>query len=111
MLLECSDTMSVRTSGIWPPPNDVWSLGIILVELVCGLHPLKYTPLESYRDFCRGVSRIRAVLQTSNEVHAILFDVFQEIPERRPDVRQLRKMIEECDKFFPAQASEAIIRA
>ncbi|BFZ65207.1 Serine/threonine protein kinase [Saitoella coloradoensis] len=83
------------------PANDVWSLGVILVNLTCGRNPWKRaTPSdETYNAYLSDRHFLRSILPLSRELNAILMRVFEPEVARRCTVGELRQAIETCGRF------------
>ena len=92
---ECQGSITNRMSQYSTAANDVWSLGVILINLICGRNPWKQaTPAdETFREYLRDPDFLGKILPISNEVHAILKCVFALRPESRCSVRDLRRWI------------------
>jgi serine/threonine protein kinase len=105
---ECLDQSS-RSASYQCAPNDVWSLGVILVNLTCGRNPWKQASTEdsTYRAFTRDPEFLKSILPLSDELNDILCRIFERNPENRITVRDLRLEIERCSSFsaqpLPAQ--------
>lgn len=90
-------------------PNDVWSLGVILVNLTCGRNPWKSaSPKEStFRAFMEDRSFLKSILPLSDELNEILGMIFELDPSRRISLDDLRQRIIDCPVF--TNKSEPII--
>lgn len=85
-----------------PVPSDVWSLGVILVNLVCGCNPWKQASFihdETYRAFLKKTISLRSILPLSFELDLILQRVFDPNPVTRITLTDLRISIMSCEKF------------
>jgi len=82
-------------------PNDVWSLGVILVNLTCGRNPWKQASFDdsTYRAFTRNPNFLKTILPLSNELNDILIRIFTRNPDERISLRDLRSAIERCHTF------------
>ncbi|KAF8865369.1 kinase-like protein [Acephala macrosclerotiorum] len=90
-------------------PNDVWSLGVILVNLISGRNPWKQASLEDskYRAYLRCPSFLQTSLSISDEAMYILSKVFDPDPATRIHVLQLKQLVYHCSVFAsPAQVSD-----
>jgi len=87
--------------------NDVWSLGVILVNLACGRNPWKKASLEdpTFRAFTKDPHFLSSILPISAELEAILKRVFDCNPSTRVNLRDLRQMILNCNYFTDAPSS------
>jgi serine/threonine protein kinase len=98
---ECQQS-SPRTAGCYASaPNDVWSLGVILVNLTCGRNPWKRaSPSDStFRAYLKDPRMLRTILPLSPELDAILRLVFEVNPQKRITIPQLRHRIRACRRF------------
>lgn len=102
---ECLDQSS-RKPSYRCAPNDIWSLGVILVNLTCGRNPWKQASVEdsTYRAFTRNRNFLKTILPLSDELNDILGMIFERNPEDRITIGQLKRRISECNHFTaPAQ--------
>ncbi len=79
-------------------PNDVWSLGVVLVNLTCGRNPWKKAAPEdsTFRAFLKDPDFLSTILPISSELNAILRRVFECDPRRRISLQELRDLIVAC---------------
>lgn len=82
-------------------PNDVWSLGIILVNLTCGRNPWKRASLEdsTFRAYINNPKFLRSILPLSPELDTILRRIFEIDPLKRITASELRSLILSCTRF------------
>jgi serine/threonine protein kinase len=82
-------------------PNDVWSLGVILVNLTCGRNPWKQASYQdsTYRAYMRSPDFLKTILPLSDDLNAILGRVFDVNPETRISLAELRSRILACSGF------------
>lgn len=83
-------------------PNDIWSLGVILVNLTCGCNPWRSassTNDETFRAFLQNPSFLRSILPLSSELDSILQRVFDPNPITRITLSELRICIVNCTKL------------
>jgi serine/threonine protein kinase len=101
---ECLDQSSMKPSYRCAP-NDVWSLGVILVNLTCGRNPWKAASAEdsTYRAFTKNPNFLKTILPLSDELNNILGMIFARNPEDRITVDQLKLRILHCSGFSAAQ--------
>lgn len=97
---ECLDP-SARRPFYLCAPNDVWSLGVILVNLTCGRNPWKQASFDdsTYRAFTRNPNFLKTILPLSDELNDILARIFTRNPDERISLRDLRSAIERCHTF------------
>lgn len=82
-------------------PNDVWSLGVILVNLCCGRNPWKKASPEdsTFLAFLKDREFLRTILPLSPELNGILKLIFECDPHKRISIPELRKLVMECPRF------------
>lgn len=82
-------------------PNDVWSLGVILVNLTCGRNPWKQASVEdsTYRAYTRHQGFLKTILPLTDELDDILGRIFTPNPDQRISLSELRQRILECPRF------------
>jgi len=106
---ECQQTAPKPFASYASAPNDVWSLGVILVNLTCGRNPWKRACFEdsTFRAFMRDRAFLKSILPLSSELNGILGRVFEPDPSKRITLTELRELILSCDKFttFPQASS------
>lgn len=97
---ECLDPSS-RRPYYYCAPNDVWSLGVILVNLTCGRNPWKQASFEdsTYRAFTRSQDFLKTILPLSDELNDVLGRIFTRNPDERITLPELRRSILACPRF------------
>lgn len=97
---ECLDP-STRRPYYLCAPNDVWSLGVILVNLTCGRNPWKQASMEdsTYRAYTRSPEFLKTILPLTDEFNDILGRIFTRNPEQRIKLAELRQHILACEHF------------
>ncbi|KAI0533895.1 kinase-like domain-containing protein [Xylaria digitata] len=97
---ECMDPSS-RRPFYYCAPNDVWSLGVILVNLTCGRNPWRQASFEdsTYRAFTRSQDFLRTILPLSDDLNDILGRIFTRNPDERITLPELRNRILACSQF------------
>ena len=90
-------SLSLYASG----PNDVWSLGIILVNLTCGRNPWKRASMDdsTFRAYRSNPRFLSSILPLSPELDFILSRIFEHDPRRRIRIPELRNLILRCNNF------------
>ncbi|WYZ42651.1 hypothetical protein EsH8_VI_000350 [Colletotrichum jinshuiense] len=107
---ECLDH-SARRPFYFCAPNDVWSLGVILVNLTCGRNPWKQASFEdsTYRAYTRCPETLKSILPVSDELNDILGRIFTRNPDQRITLPELRTRIQACLRFtIPAMPSTVL---
>ncbi|KAJ4859328.1 kinase-like domain-containing protein [Trichoderma afarasin] len=97
---ECLDP-SARKPYYMCAPNDVWSLGVILVNLTCGRNPWKQASFQdsTYRAYVRSQDFLKTILPLTDELNDILGRIFNPNPEHRVTLSELRNRIIACSQF------------
>ncbi|KAI8369168.1 kinase-like domain-containing protein [Choanephora cucurbitarum] len=88
--------------GYATAPNDVWALGVILVNLATGRNPWQQASLrdETFRKYLANPADfLLSILPISRELNSILKRIFCVDPIHRITLEQLRKKIENCRYF------------
>ncbi|KAI4109399.1 MAG: hypothetical protein L6R37_000556 [Teloschistes peruensis] len=82
-------------------PNDVWSLGIILVNLTCGRNPWKRASIDdsTFRAYLKNPRFLSSILPLSPELDSILRRIFECDPRKRISIPELRDLIVRCPTF------------
>ncbi len=97
---ECQQTTS-NSPGYASIPNDIWSLGIILVNLTCGRNPWKRASVEdsTFRAYLKNPKFLSTILPLSPELDSILRRIFECDPRRRIGILELRELVVRCPRF------------
>ncbi|KAG4305341.1 hypothetical protein PORY_001511 [Pneumocystis oryctolagi] len=96
--LQSNTTSSYYASS----PSDVWSLGVILVNLVCRRNPWKQASSlfdKTFHAFLKKTLFLRSILPLSSELELILQSVFDPNPITRMTLADLRTSIMNCERF------------
>ncbi|KAL2054297.1 hypothetical protein ABVK25_005438 [Lepraria finkii] len=103
---ECQETPS-RSSCYASGPNDIWSLGIILVNLTCGRNPWKRACMEdsTFRAYRNNPRFLKSILPLSSELDFILSRIFESDPRKRISIPELRTLILGCSRFTTSSGS------
>ncbi|KAJ5888080.1 hypothetical protein N7495_008121 [Penicillium taxi] len=103
---ECQQTNPPPMSCYASAANDVWSLGVILVNLTCGRNPWKRASIEdsTFRAYLKDPYFLKSILPLSPEMVCILSRVFERDPSKRITIPELRHMIVECSRFTETPA-------
>ncbi|KAK3903296.1 negative regulator of sexual conjugation and meiosis [Staphylotrichum tortipilum] len=97
---ECLDPSS-RRPFYYCAPNDVWSLGVILVNLTCGRNPWKQASQEdsTYRAYTKSRDFLKTILPVSDELNDTLARIFTPNPDERITLPELRARIQSCARL------------
>lgn len=103
---ECQQSSPRPGSCYASAPNDVWSLGVILVNLTCGRNPWKRASMEdsTFRAYMKDRSFLKSILPLSDELDHILSRVFDCNPSRRMSLAELRQAILFCPSLTASAA-------
>lgn len=98
---ECQQSSPRPGSCYASAPNDVWSLGVILVNLTCGRNPWKRASMEdsTFRSYMKDKSFLKSILPLSDELDHILRRVFESDSSRRITLAELRHAIMYCPRL------------
>lgn len=105
---ECQRPSSRTHAYYESAPNDVWSLGVILVNLTCGRNPWKKASPEdtTFRAFLEDPTFLSTILPLAPELNMILRRIFECDPQRRISLDELRQMILACPRFTTSSYHE-----
>jgi serine/threonine protein kinase len=100
-LSECQQSSSRPYACYASAPNDIWSLGVILVNLTCGRNPWKRASPEdsTFRAYLKDSKFLRTILPLSPELDSILRHVFECDPHKRISIQKLRELIVACPRL------------
>lgn len=106
--VECQQ-LSTNSLCYASAPNDVWSLGIILVNLTCGRNPWKKASIEdpTFRAYLKNPEFLGSILPLSGDLDAILRRIFECDPKRRISLAELRELVVRCPTFTTRSAPAA----
>ncbi|KAJ0424149.1 kinase-like domain-containing protein [Aspergillus carlsbadensis] len=98
---ECQQPNPRPMSYYQSAPNDVWSLGVILVNLTCGRNPWKRASMEdsTFRAYLKDPFFLKSILPLSDEMVCILSRIFEVDPSKRITIPELRQLILDCPRF------------
>ncbi|KAF7589474.1 hypothetical protein BBP40_004272 [Aspergillus hancockii] len=98
---ECQQPNPRPMSWYESAPNDVWSLGVILVNLTCGRNPWKRASTEdsTFRAYLKDPYFLKSILPLTDEMICILSRIFECDPRKRITIPELRNLILECPQF------------
>jgi len=104
---ECQTSAPKAYSCYATAPNDVWSLGVILVNLTCGRNPWKRASFEdsTFRAYMKDPKFLRSILPVSVELDSILKRIFEFNPAKRITIPELRDLILRCPRFTATKSA------
>ncbi|KAG8956783.1 hypothetical protein FRC04_000261 [Tulasnella sp. 424] len=98
---ECQGGVYVKAVPYNTRANDVWALGVILVNLTCGRNPWKTATItdETFRAYLLDHDFLRKILPVSLQLNEILKGVFTINPVDRMKISELKHAIENVRTF------------
>ncbi|WWD21105.1 hypothetical protein CI109_105586 [Kwoniella shandongensis] len=98
---ECQGGLFERLESYSTETNDVWSLGVILVNLTCGRNPWRQAcpSDETFRAYVHNSDFLRTILPISHATNQILKGLFALEPQDRTSLKVLREQILRVDRF------------
>ncbi|KAF2458067.1 kinase-like domain-containing protein [Lineolata rhizophorae] len=108
---ECQQPSPKAFSCYASAPNDVWSLGVILVNLTCGRNPWKRASLDdsTFRAFLRDPNFLKSILPLSPELNAILRRIFELNPAKRISLQELREAVIRCESLTAKPSAPTVM--
>jgi hypothetical protein len=99
--IECQKSASRTSKSYANAPRDVWSLGVILVNLTCNDFPwARASQSDSqYCAYLKDRQFLRTILPLSSGLNSILQRVFEPDPLKRISIPELRAQIMACTQF------------
>ncbi|KAI0701361.1 kinase-like domain-containing protein [Cytidiella melzeri] len=100
---ECQGGEFAPTKSYSPLFNDIWSLGIILLNLITGRNPWKSASIDdcTFQAYLRDpVHFLPTVLPISQEVNALLVRVLHVDWRHRITLREMRQAVKEIRNFY-----------
>ncbi|KAF2432807.1 Pkinase-domain-containing protein [Tothia fuscella] len=98
---ECQQSTPKPFSSYASAPNDIWSLGVILVNLTCGRNPWKRACYDdsTFRAYMRDPNFLKSILPVSSELNNVLRRIFEVDPTKRASIGEIKEMILSCDRL------------
>jgi serine/threonine protein kinase len=98
---ECHNKRGSALVGYNTRSNDIWSLGVILVNLVCGRNPWKQASLEdeTFKTYINNPRLLESILPISPATAYILRYIFVLDPGSRMDIGTLKSMVAQTTVF------------
>lgn len=103
---ECQQKDPKAFSCYASAPNDVWSLGVMLVNLTCGRNPWRRASVDdaTFAAFARNPAFLNTILPVSEQLNYILQRVFEINPSKRITIPELRALVLQCTSFTSSGA-------
>lgn len=107
---ECQQSNPRPNSYYASAANDVWSLGVILVNLTCGRNPWKRASVEdsTFRAYAKDPNFLKTILPLSEELDSILRRIFVSNPNQRITLPALREAVRSCTRFINTPAPQPL---
>lgn len=98
---ECQGGVYEKVSAYSTELNDVWSLGVILVNLTCGRNPWRQASVsdETFRAFVQDGDFLRTILPISRECNDVLKAIFRLDPRERISLAALRLRVKQVRRW------------
>ncbi|MBW0486478.1 hypothetical protein O181_026193 [Austropuccinia psidii MF-1] len=98
---ECQGGLFQRLGSYSTIHNDIWSLGVILVNLTCGRNPWKQAcPTdETFKAYLANPNFLRSILPISESCNSILKRIFALNPQARISLQELKSEILKVETF------------
>ncbi|WVQ93279.1 hypothetical protein IAU59_000345 [Kwoniella sp. CBS 9459] len=98
---ECQGGLFERLDSYATETNDIWSLGVILVNLTCGRNPWRQAcpSDETFRAYVHNPDFLRSILPISRATNRILKGLFALEPRDRTPLHILREQILRVETF------------
>ncbi|RUS13362.1 kinase-like domain-containing protein [Endogone sp. FLAS-F59071] len=105
---ECQGGLGYKLAAYDTAPNDVWSLGVILINLTAGRNPWKQAYLrdETFSAYLANPDFLKTILPISDELNEIVKRIFCVDPKQRITLSELKSQIMACRFFAWSQYEE-----
>lgn len=105
--IECQTPNPSPYSCYASAPNDVWSLGVILVNLTCGRNPWKRASMDdsTFRAFMKDRNFLKSILPITDDLNCLLQKIFEVNPHRRISLDDLREGLMRCGRLTTQESS------
>ncbi|CAO3650797.1 unnamed protein product [Cunninghamella blakesleeana] len=99
---ECQGDLDELRLGYATPANDLWSLGIILINLTTGRNPWHRASIHdpTFRLFMSNPDILLSILPISFQLHSILKRLLCINPHQRMTLDELELAIQQCSTFI-----------
>lgn len=101
ILTECQGGLFQRLGSYSTLHNDVWSLGVILVNLTCGRNPWKQACPndETFRAYLSNPDFLRSILPVSKQCNELLKRIFALNPASRISMKDLKAEVKRMSRW------------
>ena len=98
---DCQGGLFERLDKYNTAANDLWSLGVILVNLTCGRNPWRQAcpSDETFRAFVHDPNFLRTILPISHQTNHILKGLFSLESKDRLSLKDLKRAVQAVDSF------------
>ncbi|KAI7852671.1 kinase-like domain-containing protein [Circinella umbellata] len=98
---ECQGDDLANLTGYATAPNDIWALGVVLINIATGRNPWRQACLEdeTFRAYLADRNYLYKILPISKELNIILKKIFCIDPQRRIGLDELEASIRNCRYF------------
>ena len=98
---ECYGGIFERVTAYATRQNDIWALGVILVNLTCGRNPWRQASPndDTFRAFVKDPEFLPSILPVSYSCNQILKRIFTMNPQTRISLPELRTAIRAVNRF------------
>lgn len=98
---ECQGGIHRNSKPYKSAPNDVWSLGVILINLTAGRNPWKQASVkdDTFNAYLLDPDFLLSILPITSELNEIIKRIFCVNPEKRIRLHELRRKIASCRHF------------
>ncbi|KAJ3287441.1 hypothetical protein HK104_008575 [Borealophlyctis nickersoniae] len=111
MAPECLGEDGAEQDGYATAPNDVWALGVMLINILTSqnpwVEPIATDPL--YAAYTGGEpDTFKSQFGFSDELDKILHRIFDVVPSRRPTVQQFKSAVCDITRFFDVAGFDSL---
>ena len=100
---ECQSAPNERSPNAQfsSPANDIWSLGIILINLTCGRNPWKRASPndKTFYAYIHQPGFLQTILPITLQLEQILCNILNPDPKQRISLAQIRKAVIHCPRL------------
>lgn len=102
-------SLRVGRTGFSTKASDIWALGVILLNLVCGRNPWRKASLQdaSYVKFRREADFLPRILPISRELNNVMRRIFYTKPSKCISLEELRALVNACPVLRPSKSKDS----